>query len=169
MVEALVERLASFETVEGYRRWIKGMYGFYGSMERALHGLAAPRLFESRHFEARLARLALDIDDLCLERPFLPGTPVLSLTDFVDELGVLYVTEGAALGARVLVDQVASLGFTGNFGARHLTAEARSHPAWTTVCGHLKTVRFDDEATSRLIHVALRAFDLAAHNLENAQ
>lgn len=81
-------------------------------------------------------------------------------------MGVHYVLEGSALGARVLCKRVASLGMHRKHGARHLWAQAESD-TWRAFLDALmqRTHRTDSDA---LIAGANAAFTNAAVCMERA-
>lgn len=68
-----------------------------------------------------LPQLKLDLIDLrsTSHAPVTLGMP----EDRTRMLGVLYVIEGSSLGARLLFRRAAAIGYSSNFGARHLAAQ----------------------------------------------
>ena len=64
-------------------------------------------------------------------------------------LGLAYVLEGSALGARLLDRQARALGLDAGFGARHLAAQTADLAAWHTFLGALEAADpFDLDAAS---------------------
>ena len=52
-------------------------------------------------------------------------------------LGLAYVLEGSALGARLLYPEALALGLDGSRGARHLASQIADRTAWPSFCGVL--------------------------------
>lgn len=61
-------------------------------------------------------------------------------------MGMIYVVEGASLGAQILVKQASLLGLGEEFGARHLFVQSGSLDNWKVFLSLLdKTPAFDKE------------------------
>lgn len=160
-LDALVAELGCFCEVQGYRRWLRGMLGFHCAIEKALRS-SDPYSERANRQDVRIANLLGDLSDLG-EIPSLPISKMsLDAKCDADVLGLLYVTEGASLGARVLVERAAALGFTDSYGARHLAAEAASLAGWRAVLDELAVADFDEPAISRAVASSRRAFAIAA-------
>jgi len=80
-------------------------------------------------------------------------------------MGVHYVLEGSALGARVLCKQVEALGMTRQHGARHLWAQAEALANWR---GYLDLLAQHDGDEDALFAGANAAFNAAAGAMERA-
>lgn len=80
-------------------------------------------------------------------------------------MGVHYVLEGSALGARVLCKQVEALGLHRDYGARHLWAQAESLESWRGFLNALSRHEGDEDA---LFAGANAAFNAAADAMERA-
>lgn len=80
-------------------------------------------------------------------------------------MGVHYVLEGSALGARVLCKQVAALGLNRDYGARHLWAQAATLESWR---GFLNALNNDAGDETAMIAGANAAFNAAAGAMERA-
>lgn len=80
-------------------------------------------------------------------------------------MGVHYVLEGSALGARVLCKQVEALGMRRNHGARHLWAQAATLEGWRAFIELLTQHDGDEDA---LFAGANAAFNAAAGAMERA-
>lgn len=80
-------------------------------------------------------------------------------------MGVHYVLEGSALGARVLCKQVEALGLTRDHGARHLWAQAETLQSWRGYLDLLMQHEGDEDA---LFAGANAAFNAAAGSMERA-
>lgn len=103
-----------------YRRYLRGLYAFRAPAEAAV-GRAGPPGFADWP-PARLApRIAADLDDLAEPRP---APEPWATPDPSAAAGMLYVLEGAAIGANILRGRAARLGFDADHGARHLARPA---------------------------------------------
>lgn len=80
-------------------------------------------------------------------------------------MGVHYVLEGSALGARVLCKQVEALGLHRAYGARHLWAQAETLEGWRSFLDLLTRHDGDEDA---LFAGANAAFNAAAGAMERA-
>ncbi len=85
----------------------------------------------------------------------------LVVHDEVEALGVLYVTEGASLGAKILVTRARRLGCSDNYGARHLASQAASLASWRRIVDVLETEELDDCARARMLRSSCGTFNLA--------
>jgi len=164
-LDRLVERNGHFDSLEGYSRWLIAMHAFYGETALALSNLEADDIVDQQAWTARLCRLSADLTDLSATIPPPPAETDLEIHDEVDALGLLYVTEGASLGARLLVRRVRALGCSENYGARHLSAEARGNAAWQRISAIFEARELDSEASARLVSMSRRVFSLAAASL----
>jgi heme oxygenase len=119
----LDDAVGAFDTIEGYARFVRQSHSFRTATEEAI----PPSVDWSVLPLAGL--LANDLDDLGqrpdAQIPF-PDAPA----DPAYWLGVAYVLEGSALGARLLVRRAAALGFSDTRGARHLAEQAETGSRW---------------------------------------
>lgn len=106
-----------------------------------------------------------DIIDLALTplEPHHYDWPARACASFA--LGVHYVLEGSALGARVLCRQVSALGLTSAHGARHLWTQASAPENWRDFVDVLNA---HDGNEAALIAGADTAFSAAAAAMERA-
>lgn len=152
---ALDSLIGQFDDQQGYLRYLEGLFRFRAPVERALSALDWPEgagVFQP----SRLARaIGADIGDLGAKPPMAREVRLdLSAAGL---LGVLYVLEGAALGARVLVKRAEALGFDSRFGARHL-ALATGGAGWAgflSLAGAQGQVDRDRAAAASLATFAL--------------
>ncbi len=162
--EALDTLVGSFATVADYRRYLAGMAAFRLPVEDWLSGTRLPAAFED--WQPGLVRdeLKADLADLdapepVMDRPFTPpeGEGVV---------GLLYVLEGSSLGARVLAKRAEAIGFSADFGARHIFSQARNFSNWRAFSDRMENVRgYDDRAAARWANTA---FDYARNAFESA-
>ncbi len=98
--------------------------------------------------------LVADCQDL---QVIAPPAPPFELGDRdEDVMGTLYVLEGSALGARVLIGQAEALGLDATFGARHLARQVKAGDRWVEFQAILETT--DGLDVDALIAAALRVF-----------
>ncbi len=167
-VEAAV---GSFGTLEAYKRYLRGSYLFRTMLDEQLTDVCWPPQLSLWTLPDRLTGLMRqDMQDLDMEPP-LPVAPTsrsMMGSDLENLLGTLYVVEGSSLGARVLYRRAQSLGLSGEFGARHLAAQAQSSERWKRLLELLEAApELDLDRTveaSRATFVAVeRAFEDLQH------
>lgn len=153
--------VGDWETLNDYRRYLRGQFIFRNAMENTLGGLIPPRDLESftRTALAPLIRQDLaDLGDRVEPATFRDGLGV-ALDNRSALLGALYVLEGASLGARLLVRRAASLGLDADHGARHLAAQAGDKLGWPRFVALLE--REDEIDAARAAESADAVFALA--------
>ena len=129
--------------------------------------MARSSLSADRQPRLLAAAIRTDLDDLGLTAPPLPERHDLHLHSTCPSglLGILYVLEGAALGARLLYRDAQALGLSDAYGARHLALQAADTGSWRAFLALLgRSPAFDLEpaasaalATFALAHDALVA------------
>lgn len=139
------------------------MAGFRTSVERWLEGAGA-----EWRLRPLAAELAADMADLGVSALGQPIPFVLTPRTDGFTLGVQYVLEGSALGARLLCKQVEALGLHSEYGARHLWAQAASLEPWRAFLALLRqraASEFDDIAAgaNATFSAAAAAMQKAAH------
>ena len=125
---ALDELVGPLETLESYSVFVAGLYRFRGAIEAALRDLDWPAAFggwRPLYIDALLAADLIDLD----RSPVRPAATRLS-NDIASLLGVSYVLEGSALGARLISRRAAALGLNDRYGARHLAAQTAELTNW---------------------------------------
>lgn len=161
---SLEARIGPLATQTEYNEYLRGLYAFRSATEDWLSTQCTLHL--GTWTPQTIAReLHEDINDLALKP--LSVAPVswgLSASESF-ELGVHYVLEGSALGARILCKQVETLGLTRDFGARHLWAQAKTLQSWR---GFLDTLSKHDGDEAAVIAGANAAFKAAAGAMERA-
>jgi len=159
----LEHRVGPLQTQNEYNEYARGMHAFRHGVEAWLS--VQPQLasdWRPQHIAAELTR---DMDDLALT-PLANAFDGWSTSNDSFVLGVHYVLEGSALGARILCKQVEALGLNRDFGARHLWAQAENSQGFRGYLDLLNTAVNVDE--QELVHGANAAFDAAAHAMERA-
>lgn len=127
--DALDAHVGQFEGREDYCRYLLGTFEFRAALEPALTAGEFPAL-------RLLPDLQCDLKDLDLDTP--ADLPHLSLDTEAAWIAALYVSEGSALGARVIVRKAEELGFTDRFGARHLGRQTSERDRWPRFLGWLE-------------------------------
>ncbi|MDO9369722.1 MAG: biliverdin-producing heme oxygenase [Sphingopyxis sp.] len=148
----LDERIGEFYTVEDYACFVRQTHRFRGAAEAAMPTSSAWAV------TPLLGLLADDLADLG-EYPDAPPVFPAGDGDPAYWLGVAYVLEGSALGARLLVRRAAALGYTGTHGARHLVAQAADGARWRAFQAHLEAE--PAVAQDALLTGAAATFDFA--------
>ncbi len=116
---------------DAYARYLRGLHAFRVPAERALA--------TARWSPAPLAALiAADMADLGVT----PRAEVALAAPqgASGELGLAYVLEGSALGARLLHRQALALGLEADRGARHLAEQTRDLDGWRAFLAALEAV-----------------------------
>lgn len=123
--------VGSFSDLGQYRRYLRALHGFRAPLEREA-ARALPRFaggtgdwrprFVAPAMEADMADLGMTPDrGEDMARPARDGAELM---------GLLYVLEGASLGARILSARAAGLGLGAEFGARHLALQSHGLDGW---------------------------------------
>lgn len=108
-----------FGDERGYRAYLGGMHAFVVALLPAVREQASALRWELPAWDALLRQ-----DMAQTGAQTIDGIAPLPGCDRTQALGALYVLEGAALGARMLVRQVQALGHGPHSGARFLHAHA---------------------------------------------
>jgi heme oxygenase len=154
-----------FDDLPRYGSWLQRTYAFHTQVGRVLAGVNLRGLFD----DDRIERLRADIQYLGLKPPTCQARLALHIADRFDALGVLYVTEGATLGARVLLKRVEKLGCHPHSGARYLAAEASNFATWHAVLSALASVDLTGSEISRIVSASVRTFELAVECLHGVR
>jgi heme oxygenase len=162
-VEALVGRAGMFASDEGYLRYLQATYRAREGVERQLEAAGAAAL--SPDWERRRLSQALsdDIRDLGGDLP-ADALSQPAIGSRAELLGALYVLEGSALGARLLVKSAEALGYTARSGARHLHQQAGDGQAWRSFLALLAAEDMDEAqetACAAAANATFEAFALA--------
>lgn len=161
--QSLDDLIGVFDSEQAYRRYLVGMARFRLPIDGWLGTQAMPVELEDwrpgiydREMRQDLADLDLDIPEPM--HPFAPP-PGNGL------LGLLYVLEGSALGARLLAKRAEKLGYTDCFAARHLFSQARNLSNWPAFSSRMERVCvYDQQAAAAWANTA---FDYARRAFES--
>jgi heme oxygenase (biliverdin-IX-beta and delta-forming) len=138
-----------------YARYLRGLHAFRAPVEQAFAGAPGAPLAIAALIEQDMQAVGV--------MPQPPSPPFELPDDASARLGIAYVLEGSALGARVLRRQAASLGLD----PRHLAAQTGDPLGWAAFCARLDSAENYDPATAAraarsALAVALAAFERAA-------
>lgn len=159
--------IGGFDDLEAYKAYLHGMSAFRLPVEHALAGLAWPDRLAPFDTETIGDLILSDLADLDMNPAPPPAPPVIARTPEA-MLGLLYVLEGSALGARLLYRRARALGLTESFGARHLAAQAATTDRWPRFLALLEAaepIEIDRvaETSTAAFHLAEKAFKSAFH------
>lgn len=126
--ERLDAAVGALDTIDNYQRYVTRLGNFRGTMDDVFNDVAWPSGWSWRPTVIAEA-LNMDATDLGLSI-CRQGSPCVDLTDTSALLGALYVLEGSTLGARILRQRAALLGFHDTFGARHLAVLTNDIGQW---------------------------------------
>lgn len=161
---ALDEQVGRLDSMGRYADYLKGMLQFRAPVEEAV----ATPLVDWRPRTLATA-IRADLADLRLPVPAAPARRELHPYSACPSglLGILYVLEGAALGARLLYRDARALGLSDSHGARHLALQAADAGAWRGFLALLERSPVFD--LDRAASAALATFALAHHALIEAR
>lgn len=165
-LDALVPPFASLDL---YKTYLIDLLAFREPVDLALSSMDFPHSFGSWRPSLIAASIRQDMIDLEMKVPeALPARPDLTelTADSSTLLGILYVVEGASVGASLLAKRAASLGLSPSFGARHLALQTGDKKSWKSFLRLLTDIQGIDaesaaNASILLFGDAVRAFDPA--------
>ena len=164
-LDALIERAQHFASLDGYVAWLQGGYSFHRAIEQDLTQRGFGDLLKQTGLTLRAELLRQDLADLGLVPKTAPNAMAPGPCNEAEALGVLYVTEGAALGARVLLLRARSLGLGEHYGARQLTQAAHDLQSWRRFVMLLDGTDCACEDEERVVDAARRTFAVALAHL----
>ena len=152
-LDGLVGRLSD---LSDYSRYLLATTAFRASVETIP---ASTEVDVSGFNPTRLHdELLLDCADLTLDPRKIIYEPAIGQGRSA-HLGMMYVLEGSALGARLLMGDALRLGLNGTFGARHLAKQIARPQRWEEFLQSLETAEdFDLDAA---MVAASRVFEIA--------
>jgi heme oxygenase (biliverdin-IX-beta and delta-forming) len=160
-VEQIVDVREYFADRSAYGRWLLASLAFHRAAYARLCSATVAQCLGAEGISRRFGLLERDLADLDIAVP--PRMEVaVAVADAAETLGVLYVTEGAALGARVLYARVRDLGLDTSKGAAFLGSQARDMAAWRRFVGALDAFEGTPEEEDRLVQASCSTFELAA-------
>ncbi len=161
---ALDALVGNFRTLDDYKRYLSGIAAFRLPVEAWLAQANMPQDLDG--YQPHMVQQELEADLSDLEAPIPFGKPAFVPPEGEGLVGLLYVLEGSALGARLLAKRAEAIGLSAEFGARHLFSQARNFSSWRTLSERMENVRvYDDQAAARWANTA---FDYARSAFESA-
>ena len=161
---ALEARIGALDTPSAYNEYVAAMLAFRGMAEAWL----AHEPPQSSEWQPHVLTpmLRQDAEDLRLSSLAAPKA-TWGCQDRIFALGVHYVLEGSALGARILCKRVEQIGLHRDYGARHLWAQSERAGHFRTFVDllHQRAPALDE---ARRIAGANAAFEAAAEAMERA-
>jgi len=160
---ALDALVGGFRTLNEYRHYLAGIAAFRLPVEAWLMKTGLPA--DMPGYEPHMVQdeLRADLADLKTDPP--ADNRSFTPPEGAGIVGLLYVLEGSALGARLLAKRAEALGLSAEFGARHLFSQARNFSSWRALSEHMENVRvYDDQAAARWANTA---FDYARSAFES--
>lgn len=147
---ALDARVGELASLADYRRYLRGLHAFRAPAERRVAGglAAAPELAAGWEPTEIAELMRADMADLGMpaDPPAEAEAEIAAVSGPSGLAGLVYVLEGSAFGARLLVRQAEALGLRPDHGARHLAAQAASLDAWRGFLAALDALPGFDEA-----------------------
>jgi heme oxygenase (biliverdin-IX-beta and delta-forming) len=121
--------IGAFDDIPSYKAYLAAVASFRRPLEHQLSLAAWPAELADWRPKLVSDAIAADLADLGLADS--PATPAAPLPLAGSRLfGTLYVLEGSALGAQLLFRRAQALGFSADFGARHLALLGGSVDSW---------------------------------------
>ncbi|TGX49116.1 biliverdin-producing heme oxygenase [Sphingomonas gei] len=150
------------DSVEGYRRFVGMQFLFHRDIDALYRDERLQSVISGLEQRRRLPLIERDLADLRLARPSQTGRPVFGAdasADVATALGWLYVAEGSNLGASLLRKEVAKIGLSDTYGARHLAPTAEGPAAhWRSFTDGLNAAPLNEEEEVRVVTGAQAAF-----------
>ena len=161
---ALDTMIGDFDTPAAYARYLIGMARFRLPVEAWLSKQPLPAGFEGWQPGIYGDELRADFEDIGAAVP--SQTVAFTPPPGNGIIGLLYVLEGSALGARLLAKRAEGLGYSPERGARHLFAQARNFSNWRAFSMRMENVCvYDEQAAATWANTA---FNFARNAFESA-
>lgn len=160
-VDRSIISAASFDTLEGYRRFLQIQYLFHRDVEALYADPHLQALLPDLAARCRLPLIIADMHDLSVAIPDgpVPAFVADAPADLGTALGWLYVAEGSNMGAALLRKEAQKLSLSDEFGARHLAPPAEGPAAhWRAFSAALDAVPLLPDDETRADQGALAAF-----------
>lgn len=142
-LDALVGPIA---TRDGYRAFVQASFAHRSAVEAHLDAVAWPAAFAGWAPTRIVPLIARDLADLGVAPPAVE--PLSVSQDIASAIGVAYVMEGSALGARLIARMAGELGFDAAHGARHLAGQERGLAGWRAFLAMVEAQDWIDRETA---------------------
>ncbi|BAU38447.1 heme oxygenase [Acetobacter pasteurianus NBRC 101655] len=131
-----------FSSADKYKNFVQLQYLFHRDINDLYNHDQLVEIIPDLASRNRFAQVCQDMQDLNLPLP--DEGPSMNIQDASTAIGWLYVAEGSKLGANFLTKLVEKLGFTENFGGRHLAADPGGRgPSWNAFKSAIDLAGFD--------------------------
>lgn len=153
-----------------YRVYLRGIHAMVRALERGLQAGGLSPAWRAWPQDLRLLWLGQDLATLGLAA--LPDDGLdLGISGDAEAAGALYVVEGSALGARLLLPDAVAQGWTalGGAGFLHRHAGSGANHRWRAFVQALEDAAFDEEAERRMRDTAASTFAYVEHQFARAR
>lgn len=146
---------------ESYARFLRMQYRFHRDLDALYADTRLTGAIPDLRGRNRMESVAADLCDLHIPIPALDEMNVLPASiEWPAGLGWLYVAEGSRLGAAILLKRAADLGFSEQFGARHLAGHPDGRARhWREFTVALDSLSLSPSEEQDVIAGARAAFD----------
>lgn len=162
---SLDQLVGPFDTLDSYRRYVRGIAAFRLPLEAKLASVVWSEIAGGYRYQRLSDLLVEDIADLGLA-PVPVAAPQPAALSFDELVGTLYVLEGSALGSRILYRRAQALGLTAGQGARHLAVQSQASEQWQSFLALLEAVPLDMELVIKSAIATFQAAENAFSDLD---
>lgn len=160
-LEQSLEARGLFRSLDGYGLWLQGALLFHRAIQDALADRGSHDVLDASVMSQRCLLIEDDLDDLGLGPAGGDIRLALPVGDEVERLGVAYVVEGAAIGARIILREAAGLGCHSAHAARFLSAAVNDTSRWPRLVAMLDRLDLDEGEARRMEDASQRTFETA--------
>ena len=158
-IDSRIRQTGFLTTQAGYVAYLRATLRARQAIEARLDASGAQAIYPPWPARKIAPALSLDISDLSGGSPEdVQCGPPPSPFSLGSIWGALYVLEGSAVGARLLLRQAAILGLTPQFGARHLACQATAPSAWKDFVAALDEVQLTCDQDAACVDGAITTF-----------
>ena len=160
-LDSSIMKAASFADLAGYTAFLQVQYLFHRDIDALYDNAELQALLPGLAQRRRLSLIKADLADLGQGLPQAEKAPTFLETkvDIPTALGWLYVAEGSNMGAALLRKEVAKIGLSDDYGARHLSPAAEGPAAhWRSFTAALDAVELTEAEELRVAAGANGAF-----------
>lgn len=155
--EELDRTIGRLDSADAYASFLRASYAHRQPVEHYLAGADWPAPFGGWRPTELGPLIEADLGDIGAERPAL--RPFELSKDIASLVGVIYVLEGSALGAKLIRRMAGALGYDENHGARHLVRQERLG-SWRDLLAIMERLESIDLAVA--VRAAEATFEQAA-------
>lgn len=155
--EQLDRTIGRLDSADAYRSFLRASHAHRQPVEHYLAGAEWPATFGAWRPTELGPLIAADLADIGAEPP--ESRPFDLSKDMASLVGVIYVLEGSALGAKLIRRMAGALGYDENHGARHLARQERLG-SWRDLLAIMERLESIDLAVA--VRAAETTFEQAA-------